>query len=448
MQRHHVASGTYYLGKSQAMFLNACLGTCVGVVLFDKKAGVGGLIHLLLPEPLTLESTFQPEKYASNGLPIFLNALYEAGASKANLRGWIAGGALVGPILQRDLDLDIGGRTSEVARDILAAAGITVDRVETGGFFACTLSLNMQTWDCSIDPIGGDRDTPAVEIVTLAEEEITKAIARVQPIPQVALKILRLMGGDDFDVTRVTEEIRKDQVISALTLKMCNSAIFARKRRIDSLDHALVYLGRDLFLRLVITATINDLFEQSQAGYSLCKGGLFHHAVGTATIAEKIAALTGLTEPSLAYTGGLLHDIGKVVLDQHLATAFPLFYRQTGDDGTSFMATEKEVFGVTHCETGSRLAKKWSFPDSLVAVIRHHHYPEAETDYPELTHIVYFADLLMSRFNAGLELERINTGSLITRLETLNLPPSRFQDIVDLIPSNVFETADTPELTG
>ena len=122
MQRHHVASGSYYLGKNQARLLNACLGTCVGVALFDKKAGVGGLIHLLLPEPITLESTFQPEKYASNGLPIFLNALYEAGASKEHLRAWIAGGALVGPILQRDLDFDIGGRTAEVARNILAAA--------------------------------------------------------------------------------------------------------------------------------------------------------------------------------------------------------------------------------------------------------------------------------------------------------------------------------------
>ena len=448
MQRQHVTSGSYFVGKSQAMILNACLGTCVGVALFDKKADVGGLIHLLLPEPVTAGNTFQPEKYASNGLPLFLKALYEAGASKGHLRAWIAGGALVGPILQRDLDLDIGGRTTEVARSILAAEGIPVDTIETGGFFACTLSMDMQTWACSIDPMGGDRVTQAGDLSPMTEKETAKAIAGVQPIPQVALKILRLMGGDDFDVARVADEVRQDQVLSALTLKICNSAIFSRKKRIDSLDHALVYLGKTLFLKLVITATINDLFEQHQAGYSLCKGGLFNHAVGTAAIAEKIAALTGLAKPYLAYTGGLLHDIGKVVLDQHLATAFPLFYRQTQDHGTSFMATEKEIFGVTHCETGARLGQNWSFPDSLVAVIRHHHYPEKETEYSELTHIVYLADLLMSRFHTGLELERINTGALISRLEKLNLPPSRFQDIVELIPSDVFNASDDPELSG
>jgi putative nucleotidyltransferase with HDIG domain len=447
MQRHHVASGTFYHGKKQATILNACLGTCVGVTLFDKEADVGGLIHLLLPEPITLESTFQPEKYASNGLPLFLNALFEAGASKHNLRAWIAGGALVGPIMQRDLDLDIGGRTAEVARNILAGEGIAIEQVETGGFFACSLSLDMQTWRCAIEPIGFDRSQQAGEIATLTETETLRAIAAVQPIPQIALKILRLMSGDDFDVSRVAEEVRQDQVISALTLKICNSAIFARKRRIDSLDHALVYLGRDLFLKLVITATISGLYESSQAGYSLCKGGLFHHAVGTATIAEKIAAVTGLAEPSLAYTGGLLHDIGKVVLDQHLAKAFPLFYRQSQDHGVSFMATEKEVFGMTHCDTGYRLAQNWSFPDSLMTVIRHHHYPEAATDYTQLTHIVYLADLLMSRFHTGLEIERINTETLIGRLEAINLPPARFQEIVDLIPSSVFETENRPDLT-
>jgi len=420
--------------------LNACLGTCVGVAVFDTEAEVGGLIHLLLPEPISLESTFQPEKYASNGLPLFLETLYAAGASQNNLRAWIAGGALVGPVMQRDLDLDIGGRTTEVVRNILDGQGIAIDHVETGGFFACTLSLDMQTWACTISPIGIERSLQTRKIDSLTEKETLMAIDGVQPIPQVALKIFRLMSEDEFDVTQVAEEVRQDQVISALTLKICNSALFARKQRIDSLDHALVYLGRDLFLKLVITAAISDLYESSQAGYSLCKGGLFHHAVGTATIAEKVAAVTGLVEPALAYTGGLLHDIGKVVLDQYVATAFPLFYRQTRDQGTSFMATEKEIFGMTHCETGLRLAQNWSFPDSLITVISHHHYPETATEYSQLTHIVYLADLLMSRFHTGLEIERINTEDLANRLAAIHLPAERFQEIVDLIPSSVFET--------
>jgi HD-like signal output (HDOD) protein len=112
------------------------------------------------------------------------------------------------------------------------------------------------------------------------------------------------------------------------------------------------------------------------------------------------------------------------------------------------MATEKEIFGLNHCETGFRLGQSWSFPDSLTTVIQHHHYPEAAQEYGELTHIVYLADLLMSRFHTGLEIERMNTELLGGRLETLNLPPSRFQELVDLIPSSVFTTEDAPDVSG
>ena len=81
-------------------------------------------------------------------------------------------------------------------------------------------------------------------------------------------------------------------------------------------DPALVFLGLRLLVKLVICVSVNQFFGHSGSGYSLCKGRLYHHAVGTALIAEKLADYTGSVEPGKAYTAGLLHDIGKVVLDQ------------------------------------------------------------------------------------------------------------------------------------
>ncbi|MEE9497416.1 MAG: chemotaxis protein CheD, partial [Desulfobacterales bacterium] len=75
LQHHHVASGSYYVSRRKPLVLEAYLGTCVGVALYDEESGVGGLSHLLLPEPLSLAGSFQPEKYASTGFPIFLRAL-------------------------------------------------------------------------------------------------------------------------------------------------------------------------------------------------------------------------------------------------------------------------------------------------------------------------------------------------------------------------------------
>jgi len=441
---YHVASGSYYISRQKPLILDAYLGTCVGVALYDEETGVGGLIHLLLPEPISLAGSFQPEKYASTGFPIFLRALYDEGVSKNNLKTFIAGGALVGPLESADLDLDIGGRTVETVMNYLKEEKIQIEQSETGGFFTTCLSLNLGDWQCSIEPAGSDRLTPDIEAQVPPVEDLEQSIETIQPIPQVALKILRLIDEDEYDINALTAEIRKDQVISAKTLKLCNSVMFSGTNKIESLDHALIYIGLQMLVKLVISASVDNYFSHAGSGYSLCKGGLFHHAIGTAIISEKLADLTGRVKPGLAYTAGLLHDIGKVVLDQYVTAAYPLFYRKLNDEGRSFSDSEKAILGIDHTEIGSKLARKWAFPESLIDVIRHHHRPEDATSNPELTHTVYLADLLMSRFNTGLELERLGTETLSARLEAIGLSAKRFPEIVDLIPVGVFESS--PEL--
>jgi putative nucleotidyltransferase with HDIG domain len=442
--RTHVPAGTYYVSRITPVILQAFLGTCVGVALFDDKARVGGLIHLLLPEPVSREGNFQPEKYASTGFPIFLKALYNEGADKNRLKAFIAGGALVGPIFSRDLQLDIGGRTAETVMNYLMEEKIQIEKSETGGFFTCCLSLDMQNGKCRIEPTAVRKIRNENSVDVPAGNEIEKAIERVRPIPQVALKILRLIDEEEYEIKALTEEVRKDQVISARTLKLCNSAVFAGTNKIESLDHALVYLGLKLLVKLVVSAAVADYFSHSGLGYSLCKGGLYHHAVGTAIIAEKLADVTGTVSPGLAYTAGLLHDIGKVVLDQYITLAYPLFYRELFEEGNNFSEAEKTILGIDHTQVGGCLARKWSFPASLINSVRHHHKPENTTQNPELVHIVYLADLLMSRFQTGFELERLGTDDLSSKLETIGLSIERFPEVVDLIPAGVFESS--PEL--
>jgi putative nucleotidyltransferase with HDIG domain len=220
--------------------------------------------------------------------------------------------------------------------------------------------------------------------------------------------------------------------------------MFATRKKIESLDHALVMLGNHLLLKFVISASLDNFFNQVESGYSLCKGGLYHHAVGTAVIAEKLAVLSKKVEPSVAYTAGLLHDIGKVVLDQFIHSGFPLFYRELNEKGKNFAEVEKRVFGTDHTEAGLELAQNWSFPESLVETIRYHHQPENARSHKKLVNIVYLADLLMSRFHTGLEIERLNTGPLASRLETIGFSLGSFPELIDHIPLKVLESA--PEL--
>jgi putative nucleotidyltransferase with HDIG domain len=445
-QHYHVAAGSYYVSHSQPLILQSFLGTCVGVALFDAEAQVGGLIHLLLPEPVSRAGNTQPEKYASTGFPLFLKAICIEGASKSRLKAFVAGGALVDPLKDMDLHLDIGGRTVETVLQFLSEENIKVEKSETGGFFTCSMNLNMLNGQCRIEPAPMDLDATAAELQISSVAEIEQAMETIQPIPQVALKILRLIENEEYAITALADEIRKDQVISARTLKLCNSVAFAGRNRVDSLDQALVYLGLRRLVKLVISVSVNEFFSHSGLGYSLCKGGLYHHAVGTAIVAEKLAEYTASVEPDLAYTAGLLHDIGKVVLDQSIAAAYPLFYRKLFEEEHNFSEAEKEILGLDHTQVGSKLARKWSFPESLRDIIRHHHEPENATRHPELAHVVYLADLLMSRFHSGLELERLNTRSLASRMAAIGLSNDKLPVIVDLIPIGVFESSPEPAI--
>jgi putative nucleotidyltransferase with HDIG domain len=438
----YVASGQYLVSKSEPLILQAILGTCVGVAVYDVKKRVGGLLHLLLPEPVSLNMTAHPERYASTGLPLFLEALYKAGAKKESMRVVIAGGALVGPINEQDLALDIGGKTSEIVKNILDLHHLNIEASETGGVFTCSLSLDLTKWKVKIEPSYDAKINSTITMPAPDRARVVNAIDKILPIPQVALKVLRIIHNDDYCTSAIANEIKKDQVLSAKTLAICNSAMFGLRHRLESLEDALVLLGRNRLVQLVLSAAVKNYFIQTDFGYSICKGGLYHHAVGTAIITEKIAAHTAGSFSSMAYIAGLMHDIGKVVLDQHISCTYPYLYRFGNDKSMNMLEIERETFGIDHSEVGALLAEKWGLPDIFVDTIQHHHQPEKSTSDSNLPHMVYLADIIMSQFQAGLEIERLNLSQLSSAMAKTGLQLTQFPSLVDLVPNQMVNSFD------
>lgn len=431
----HIAAGHFKAMTQSDHIFQAYLGTCLGVALYDNVRKAGGMIHILLPEPPGIYGTPIPEKYASTGIPMLIKALTDLGCTLENLKAVIAGGALVGPISHQDMGLDIGGRSADIAQDILRELGIEIIKSETGGFFTCTLELNMRTGQTLIKPAWEQTLVSAPPFVPPTLEDIIQTIDTLRPIPQTALKILRMFQEDRQGISEITTELSRDQVLSAQTLKLCNSALFSGTLKIDTLKDAVLLIGKDMLVKTVITAAVETYYNQVGAtGYSLCKGGLFFHAVGVATLAEKLAEKTGKTEGKLAYTAGLLHDIGKVVLDQFIADSAPLLFRNLGENKINFLHSEKKILGITHCQAGEVLAKKWQFSDALTKVIRLHHDPEAAQESRDLVAIVYLADLLMEKFFTGVELEKMQTRSMVPVLRQLGLDEAKLTKIIDTLP--------------
>jgi len=233
----------------------------------------------------------------------------------------------------------------------------------------------------------------------------------------------------------------QDQVMSAKMIGFCNSVILGMRTRVDSIERALFIIGEKNLLQLILTTALEEFLSQTEEGYSLCKGGLFQHACGTAAVAKSLAQFTGKVPPDLAYTAGLLHDIGKAVLDQFMHSRRPLFYRYMQTGHVDLIEAEREFFGGTHPEVGEQLAVSWAIPETLTDTIAHHHQPEQATVEPELTLLVYFADLIMSRFMVGQELERLSIDALRSRLGRIGMSPEQLPLLIDRLPYALYDSA-------
>ncbi|HMK60223.1 MAG TPA: HDOD domain-containing protein [Dissulfurispiraceae bacterium] len=433
----YISSGTFSVSRRKKTVLTAILGTCVGVVLVDRAAGVGGLAHILLPAPTDPKNPIRPESYASTALPLFIEQLCRIGADIKRLEAVVAGGALIGSISGRDLDLDIGGRISNVVTCILFSENVTIRESETGGMHGMILSLDLDTLEHEISPLVNPPQHYVIDIEKPGEEEIARAIAGVRPIPQIALKIMRMTADSSYNLQDVAAEVRQDQIITAKVLNLCNSALCGRKAPIDSIDEALMVLGEKTLLAMILSSVVQGCYPECERVYSTVKGRLFHHAIGTALIADNLARRTGLCNPLVAYTAGLLHDIGKIVLDHFVANRYPLFYRKTVEDMLSLENAELEILGVGHPAVGAKLANLWSIPENLAEAIRYHHRPENATIDSVLTHVVCLADIITCGFWTSQAIGRQDQESLSDCLNKLGLNADIFKSVVDSSPWDI-----------
>jgi putative nucleotidyltransferase with HDIG domain len=302
--------------------------------------------------------------------------------------------------------------------------------------------------ESSIDPINGPSSVDIIDFNKPTTEQLKTAIKKVCSIPQVILKIIRMIKDQKCSFQDLAKEVREDQVISGKILQVCNSAYFHNKTRVDSIDRALVLLGEKQLLQVIMSAAFEDFFSSKSKGYSLCRGGLFNHAMGTALMSEQLSRMTANMSTDIAYTAGLLHDVGKVVLDQYMSKAYPLFYRRTQMDGDNLFIAERDAFGITHDEVGGMLAEQWSLPENLTDAIINHHNPVEAGKKNDLTNIIYIADLLMSRFLIGQELERLDATNLSKSLKSLGFKKNKFSNIVEKIPHQIFHLPTNNQATN
>ena len=203
----------------------------------------------------------------------------------------------------------------------------------------------------------------------LSNDELVENAGDLNVLPFVARKVLELVGSDSSTASQISSVIEKDQTIAARVLKVSNSALYGLRKEVGNLQQAVTLLGLNVVNSLVIALSTKSLYKK----FGIAEQMMWDHSIGTSIAARLASSGLGQDVEGVAFIGGLMHDLGKVILNNESPEAFSEVMMKTYNEGLDSITAEEEVFGYNHTEIGSRVAEKWGFPSIHVTILKNHH---------------------------------------------------------------------------
>lgn len=231
--------------------------------------------------------------------------------------------------------------------------------------------------------------------------KIIGQIDRLKPIPQVAHRIMSIAEDPRSSMGDLAKVVQYDQAITANILKVANSPYLGLRRKVDSIQQAITYLGMDQILDLVLIHVSGDNLKGGQKGYDLANGELWRYSVSSAVLARNVAEMKKIRTSHLVFTAALLKDIGKVILSNYVGEYLDEISKLVSSHNISFREAEKAVIGIDHAELGRIVARKWHFSERMEEMIGNHHLDDQwDEDDVEMS-IIYLADTLCMMMGIG-----------------------------------------------
>jgi putative nucleotidyltransferase with HDIG domain len=242
----------------------------------------------------------------------------------------------------------------------------------------------------------------------MKQDRISKIINEVQKLPtlpSVANKVTKLLKDPTCTAIRVSEVIDKDPSLTIRVLRLVNSAFYSIRSEVTSVRHAVALLGFKTITQMVITISVFDVFKGGY-GREFDREGFWKHSIGCAVMSQKIAQLIDYAGVDDCFTAGLLHDIGKVVVDQYLHEEMEKVIQLTQEHEISFADAEKEIMGINHADIGGQVMENWKIPIPIIVAVKYHHNVLEERGNEEkardlIVDIVRLSDIICKREKIG-----------------------------------------------
>lgn len=225
----------------------------------------------------------------------------------------------------------------------------------------------------------------------------------IPSLPIVASRILHIIADDNSSLEELKKVISMDQSFSSRLLKVANSPYYRASNTISDITDAITRIGFTTVQALVFAVSLKDLRRTSNQTDTL----LWEHSLAVSVASGMIARDLGLLPSDETFIYGLLHDIGKVVINLSLKKEFTEVIRTVRDHNLSFAEAENKVLGFDHCDMGKYVAEQWRLPSKLAFVIANHHETDIldcdeNIDLKKKTLVVKAADAVCSSLDIGL----------------------------------------------
>ncbi|MEM7261477.1 MAG: HDOD domain-containing protein [Planctomycetota bacterium] len=238
------------------------------------------------------------------------------------------------------------------------------------------------------------------------EDKLKRVVQRIYDLPSFPDVIHKLQEeAEDPKSTakRMAAVMEKDQGLSAKVLKLVNSAFYSFSKPVSSLQHAITLLGYNSIRSLAMSVSVRSALNANYENFDSEK--FWEHALSVATTTRMIAEIDKFSLKEDAFTAGLLHDIGILLIAKYFPEELEAIGKKVREDGMALTSAEEEVLGVDHFVLGAWLAEQWRLPDMLMEPMLRHQALQREPlsidnkldgDVQKVLHFVSVADLLVN----------------------------------------------------
>lgn len=230
-------------------------------------------------------------------------------------------------------------------------------------------------------------------------DDLVKRLARLPALPAVVQDILTSLDDEEMHADTFIHRVNTDPVLVARILATANSAVYGRTTPVASLKEALPLLGMNQLRQLILVTSLMQAFDK-QGGAGFDRKNYWSHSFAVATCARTIAQWAN-ENADTAYSAGLLHDIGHLLLSTVEPEKVALVYQDMETEQCSMIDAERTIMGIDHAELGLHMARHWQLPSALTEAIGLHHEPDKIDSPAALTDIVHVAEVLACALDLG-----------------------------------------------